>query len=78
MFKLMFRIMVIVLFTVFLTVSLALWKGGEPFRVIGEGTEIIGRAISEFGNFVDDFISGGKQIGKRYEKIKEIVVPDKK
>jgi hypothetical protein len=78
MFKLIFRIMVIILFTVFLTVALALWKGGEPFRLVGEGTVIIGRAISEFGDFVDDFISGGKQIGKRYEDIKEIIVPDKK
>jgi hypothetical protein len=55
-----------------------MWKGGEPFRVFGEGTVIIGRAISEFGDFVDDFISGGKQIGKSYEEMKEIIVPDKK
>jgi hypothetical protein len=70
--------MVIILFTVFLIVALAMWKGGEPFRVFGEGTVIIGRAISEFGDFVDDFISGGKQIGKSYEEMKEIIVPDKK
>ena len=70
MFKLIFRTMTIILFIVFLTLGLAMWKGGEPFRVFGEGTIVIGKAISEFGDFVDDFIAGGKKVQKSYDKLK--------
>ena len=70
MFKLIFRTMTIVLFLVFLTLGLAMWKGGEPFRVFGAGVTVIGKTISEFGDFVDDFIARGKKVQKSYDKLK--------
>ncbi len=73
MFKLFFRSISIFLFVVFLTIGLSLWKGGEPFRWVGEGTQTIGKSIAEFGDFVDDVIAGGKDLEKNYNKLKDII-----
>jgi hypothetical protein len=75
MFKLIFRTIVIVLFLVSLTVGLAVWKGGEPFRILGEGTVVIGKSIMEFGDFVDEFIEGGKKLHKSYDELKDTINP---
>ncbi len=77
MFKLFFRLISITLFLIFFTVGLSLWKGGEPFRWIGEGTQTIGKSISEFGDFVDDVIAGGKELEGNYNKLKDIITSDK-
>ncbi len=77
MFKLIFRTIVIILFLVFLTIALATWKGGEPFRVLGEGTVMIGKKISEFGDFVDDLINGSKKMKRTYDKFKDAVDSEK-
>ena len=71
MFKLIFKAMVIILFTVFLMVALAFWKGGEPFRIFGEGTLVVGQKIMEFGYFVDDLRKGVKKKRKKIEQIKD-------
>jgi hypothetical protein len=71
MFKLIFKAMVIILFTVFLMVALAFWKGGEPFRIFGEGTLVVGQKIMEFGDFVDDLRKGVKKKRKKIEQIKD-------
>lgn len=73
MFRLFFRTITIILFLVFLTVGLALWKGGEPFRWFGEGLTTAGKAASNFGDFVDDVIAGGKKIQQNYDKLKEVI-----
>lgn len=76
MFKLIFKAMVIIIFVVFTIVGLAMWKGGEPFRILGEGTIVIGDSLMKFGDVVDEFVDGGKKIGKSYDNLKDIV--DKK
>ena len=76
MFKLIFRIIVITMFVVFVSLGLAMWKGGEPFRDLGEGLTVIGRSIASFGDFVDEFIAEGKQLGKSYKKFKDIADTD--
>ena len=76
MFNFIFKIMVITLFLIFLSVSLAMWKGGEPFRYFGEGVIVVGRSIANFGDFVDEFISGGKQLRKSYDKLKDVIGTD--
>jgi hypothetical protein len=78
MFKLIFRTIVILLFLVFFTIALAAWKGGDPFRTFGAGVENIGKKISEFGDFVDDVIRGGKELKENYTKFKEVIDNDKK
>jgi len=77
MLKLFFRTIAIILFLFFLTIGLAIWKGGEPFRWVGEGTVTIGKKISEFGDFVDEVIAGSKELRRSYERLKETVDPEK-
>ena len=77
MFKLFFKTITLILFLVVLVLGLSIWKGGEPFRWIGEGTQAAGRSISEFGGFVDDVISGGKELRKNYDELKEVITREK-
>jgi hypothetical protein len=77
MFKLFFRTIIIILFLFFLTIGLAIWKGGEPFRWVGEGTITIGKKISEFGDFVDEMVAGSKKLRKSYEDLKKVVDSEK-
>ncbi len=77
MFKLIFKMMVIVIFTVFLIIGIAVWKGGEPFRILGEGTIVIGKSISEFGDYVDEIVKGTRKVKKTYKRLKESVKPEK-
>ena len=72
MFKFIFRVMTVSVFLVFLTIGLVIWKGGEPFKVWGRGLVIVGETISDFGDFVDDFIGNSKKI----QKIKDVVESD--
>ena len=77
MFKFIFKTVVITIFLVFVSVSLAMWKGGEPFRYFGEGVIVVGNSIMKFGDFVDDFIAGGKAMRKSYEKLKDVIDTEK-
>lgn len=76
MFKLIFRTITTIIFLIFLTVGLAFWKGGEPFRWVGDGMVTIGEKISDAGDLIDEMIDGGKKVKKSYEDFKEVIVTD--
>ncbi len=78
MFKLIFRTITTIVFLIFLTIGIAFWKGGEPFRVVGEGMVTIGEKVYEAGDIVDEVIKGGKKVKKSYIKIKKIIEPEEK
>lgn len=73
MFKLIFRTIIITVFLMFVTVALAIWKGGEPFRYFGEGVTVVGKSIIKFGDLVDDFVSGSQKLRKSYDDLKEVI-----
>lgn len=73
MFKLLFRLITITMFIFFLVIGIAVWKGGEPFRILGEGTIAVGYEISRFGDFVDELAKDSRAVKKTYGKIKEAV-----
>ena len=75
MFKLIFRTIIITVFLIFVTVALAIWKGGEPFRYFGEGVTVVGKSIVNFGDFLDEFKSGSKKLRKSYDKLKDVISP---
>ena len=70
--------MLVTVFLSFLTVGLAMWKGGEPFRYFGEGVIVVGESIMKFGDFVDEFIEGGKELRNNYDKIKDVIITEDK
>ena len=70
MFKFIFRTITLIIFLLFLTIGVAFWKGGDPFRKAGEGIADAGKTISRFGDFVDDVKTGGKKVHKTYEQLK--------
>lgn len=76
MFKLIFRTVIVTVFLVFVTVALAIWKGGEPFRYFGEGVTVVGKSIMNFGDFVDEFKSGSKKLRKSYDTLKDAIIPE--
>jgi hypothetical protein len=61
------------MFLVFLTIGVAFWKGGDPFRAIGQGITEVGNVISKFGDLVDDVKIGGKKVQKTYDQLKETI-----
>ncbi len=76
MLKLIFRSLAVIIISIFLTVGLAIWKGGEPFRYFGEGTIVVGQKIKKFGDLVDEFIAGGKNLRKSYNRLKDKITKD--
>ena len=70
--------MLVTVFLSFLTVGLAMWKGGEPFRYFGEGVIVVGESIMKFGDYVDEFIEGGQELRKNYDKIKDVIISEDK
>ncbi len=73
MFKLIFKFMVISIFLFCLIVGLAVWKGGEPFRVIGEGLIIMGQKTTQFGDFVDEVVNGSNKVKRTIKKLSTVV-----
>ncbi len=73
MFKLIFKFMTIVIFLVFLVIGLSLWKGGEPFRIFGDGLVAIGNETKKFGDFVDGVVKGSNEVKKTYKKFQNVV-----
>jgi len=71
MFKLIFRTITIIVFLIFLTIGIAYWKGGEPFRWVGKGIVTAGETVSNVGDFVDEVIDDGKKVKKSYKELKE-------
>lgn len=78
MFKLFFRTITFILFVFFLTIGIAVWKGGQPFRWLGGGLVTVGRNVSNFGEFVDDVIAGGKTMRQGIEKFRDAADADKR
>lgn len=77
MFKLIFRTVIIIVFVTFVSMGLAVWKGGEPFRWIGEKAINTGRTIQRFGDYIDGVRNRSQQIKKTYDAIKETLAPEK-
>ena len=73
MFKFIFRSITLMIFLLFLIIGLALWKGGDPFRGIGQGVRDAGNVISKFGDLVDDIKTGSKKVHKTYDQIKNTI-----
>jgi cell shape-determining protein MreC len=71
MFKLIFRLISLVVFSVILIVAIAVWKGGKPFRSLGEGTIAIGQVIKKFADTVDEMKKGGEKVGEQLKDLKE-------
>ncbi|HDZ62658.1 MAG TPA: hypothetical protein ENH40_05895 [Nitrospirae bacterium] len=68
MFKLLFKLIGSVILVIAIIVGVAVWKGGEPFRWVGDGTIIIGEAIKEVGNTIDEIKQGITQGQKQAAK----------
>jgi hypothetical protein len=75
-FKLIYKTIVITVFLVFVSIALAMWKGGEPFRIFGDGLTVVGKSIMKFGDLVDEFIDGGKKLRESYDKLKDVIDTD--
>ena len=61
----------------FLSIGIAVWKGGAPFRWVGEKTVAAGRIIQKIGDYVDDIKAGSQKVKKTYKEIKGTVSPAK-
>lgn len=72
-FKFIFRTISLIIFFVLLIIGVAVWKGGEPFRLIGEGTIRIGNAVVQFGETVDTLKRGGEEVSDQLIQMKEAV-----
>jgi len=78
MFKLIFRTITVIVFLIVLIAALAFWKGGKPFRWLGEKTESAGSAIVQFGDMIDDLKGKKDEVKKSYKEIKETLGEGKK
>jgi len=78
MFKLIFRIMVIVVFVIFLSIGLAVWKGGAPFKWMGAKTIAVGIVIEKIGDYIDNVKDSGRKVKKTVDELKDTVSPAKK
>ena len=73
MFKLIFRTITLIMFLLFLIIGLAVWKGGDPFRSIGQGITETGNVVSKFGDLVDDIKTGGEKVHNTYDQLKDTI-----
>lgn len=71
MFKLIFRTITIIVFSVILIAVLAVWQGGRPFRWLGNKTESVGNAIVQFGDMIDDLKGKKEEVKRTYKEIKD-------
>ena len=73
MFKFIFRTITLIMFLLFLIIGLAVWKGGDPFRSMGQGIIVAGDVVSKFGDLVDDIKHGGEKVHKTYDQLKDTI-----
>ena len=71
MLKLIFKTILIIFILIIMTVVLAVWKGGEPFRWVGDKVVVTGKAIEKFGDAVDGIKKGSGKIKKKMSELKE-------
>ncbi|GAB4537098.1 MAG: hypothetical protein Fur0020_05500 [Thermodesulfovibrionia bacterium] len=73
MFRFIFRIIGLTLAILILILTLAIWKGGEPFRWLGKKTEVIARGMIDLGDTIDRLRGKGKRVEKAYEDLKGVI-----
>jgi len=71
MFKFIFRTITLIIFLSFVIIGLAAWKGGDPFRTMGQVINDAGNIITRFGDFVDDVKTGGEKVHKTYDQLRD-------
>jgi hypothetical protein len=54
-----------------LLVAVAVWKGGAPFRAVGETTVVVGTAIVQVGDMVDKLMGRKEEVRKSVRHIAE-------
>ena len=69
--------MVIVVFVIFLSIGLAVWKGGAPFKWLGAKTIAVGIVIERIGDYIDNVKDSGRKVKKTIDEIKDTVSPAK-
>jgi hypothetical protein len=69
--------MVIIVFVIFLSIGIAVWKGGGPFRWLGDKTVTAGKVMQRLGDYIDEVKDGGRKVKKTFETIKDTVSPEK-
>ncbi len=77
MFKLIFRTITLFIILIIITIVLAVWKGGEPFRWVGDKTVSIGRTIGKFGDMIDGMKETKRKAVKTLKEMKETFIPTK-
>jgi ribosomal protein S11 len=71
MFKLIFKLISLIVIVALVIIGLAVWKGGEPFRWFGKKAETAGKVIIEIGDRIDKIRQGSKEAGKKLKEIKK-------
>lgn len=71
MFKLIFKTISIIVILIIIIVTLAVWKGGESFRWIGEKIVMVGKAIEKIGDKVDGIKKGQKIAEEKLIELKK-------
>jgi len=74
MFKFIFKTILLLIILIILTIILAIWKGGEPFRWIGEKAEATGKIMERFGDKIDTIRKDSKNAVKKIIDFKDNLV----
>jgi hypothetical protein len=73
MFKLIFKTISIITFIFIMVVVVAIWKGGEPFRIAGEKTIVFGEGMKGFADIVDDLLDRKEEVRETVKHLKETI-----
>jgi hypothetical protein len=67
----LFKVLAVVMMFILLLVAVAVWKGGAPFRAVGETTVAIGTAIVQIGDLVDELMGRKEEVKESIRHITE-------
>lgn len=73
MFKLIFKTVYTITFIFMIIVVVAIWKGGEPFRIAGEKTIVFGEGMKGFADIVDDLMDRKEEVTKTVKHLKDTI-----
>ena len=73
MFKLISKTISTIMFIIILVVVIAIWKGGEPFRIAGQKTIVFGEGMKQFGEIVDDLLDRQEEVRETVKHLKETI-----
>ena len=73
MFKLISKTISTIMFIIILVVVIAIWKGGEPFRIAGQKTIVFGEGMKQFGEIVDDLLDRKEEVRETVKHLKETI-----